>query len=161
MVFNSHQRATIEAATARIIPADHDPGALEAGVIGYIEQTLATYGRDQAQIYFDGVRELDELARQQFGAAAFSSLGPVRQEKVLRLLEEKGSAFFSLLVEHTMEGFYGDPRHGGNKNRVAWTMLGFPGPSYPQGYSSPLGWYDGHLPDEFASPKKRDGHEPE
>jgi len=161
MVLNSHQRATIEAAAARIIPADHDPGALEAGVIDYIEQTLATHDGDHAQSYFDGVRELDELARQQFAAEEFSSLGPEQQDRILRLLEEKASPFFSLLVRHTMEGFYGDPRHGGNKDRAGWTMLGFPGPSYPKGYSSPLGWYDGHLPDEFASPKKRSDHEPE
>ena len=27
-----------------------------------------------------------------------------------------------------MMGFYGDPRHGGNRNRVAWTMIGMPDP---------------------------------
>ena len=27
-----------------------------------------------------------------------------------------------------MMGFYGDPRHGGNKDRVAWQMLGMPDP---------------------------------
>jgi hypothetical protein len=27
-----------------------------------------------------------------------------------------------------MMGFYGDPRHGGNKDRVAWRMLGVPDP---------------------------------
>src|SRR3990167_6638457 len=98
MVLNSHQRATIEAAAARIIPADHDPGALEAGVIDYIEQTLATHDGDHAQSYFDGVRELDELARRQFAAEEFSSLGPEQQDRILKLLEEKASPFFSLLV---------------------------------------------------------------
>ncbi len=34
--FTARQRATIEAATVRIIPTDRDPGALEAGVIKYI-----------------------------------------------------------------------------------------------------------------------------
>ncbi|MFQ5872972.1 MAG: gluconate 2-dehydrogenase subunit 3 family protein [Dehalococcoidia bacterium] len=157
MIFTSHQRAAIEAATSRIIPADRDPGALEAGVVDYIEQTLATYGKHAAQLYFDGLRELDELARSQFGAETFSSLQPEQQDRVLTILEERESPFFSLLVEHTMEGFYGDPRHGGNKNRVGWTILDFSGPSYPEGYPSPIGWYDGHLPDEFASPKKKNG----
>ena len=27
-----------------------------------------------------------------------------------------------------MMGFYGDPRHGGNKDRVSWRMLGVPDP---------------------------------
>ncbi len=38
------------------------------------------------------------------------------------------AAFFALLREHTMMGFYGDPRHGGNKDRVSWRMLGVPDP---------------------------------
>jgi hypothetical protein len=27
-----------------------------------------------------------------------------------------------------MMSFYGDPRHGGNKDRVSWKMLGVPDP---------------------------------
>jgi gluconate 2-dehydrogenase gamma chain len=57
-------------------------------------------------------------------------------------------------VRHTMEGFYGDPRHGGNRNRVAWVMLEFPGPRFPDGYQPPLGSYDAHIPDDFAPKKK-------
>jgi gluconate 2-dehydrogenase gamma chain len=29
---------------------------------------------------------------------------------------------------HTMQGFYGDPRHGGNRDRASWKMVGL---SYP------------------------------
>ncbi len=36
--------------------------------------------------------------------------------------------FFRRLRDHTMMGFYGDPRHGGNRDRVAWRMLGVPDP---------------------------------
>jgi gluconate 2-dehydrogenase gamma chain len=36
--------------------------------------------------------------------------------------------FFRLLRDHTMMGFYGDPRHGGNRDRVSWRMLGVPDP---------------------------------
>ncbi|HSD65542.1 MAG TPA: gluconate 2-dehydrogenase subunit 3 family protein, partial [Vicinamibacteria bacterium] len=38
------------------------------------------------------------------------------------------TAFFALLRSHAMMSFYGDPRHGGNKNRVSWKMLGVPDP---------------------------------
>jgi len=30
------------------------------------------------------------------------------------------------VVSHTMQGYYGDPRHGGNRDAVSWTMLGVP-----------------------------------
>ena len=38
------------------------------------------------------------------------------------------SAFFQRLRDYSMMGFYGDPRHGGNRNRVSWKMLGVPDP---------------------------------
>ncbi len=155
-VFNSHQRATIEAATARIIPADRDRGALEAGVINYIENTLDTYEAERAPLYFEGVKELDRLACERFGAQEFLSLQSEPQDQILSLLEERQSLFFSLLLEHTMQGFYGDPRHGGNRDRIGWKMIGFPGPSHPKGYQPPLGWYDEHIPDEF-DPERKNG----
>jgi len=36
--------------------------------------------------------------------------------------------FFGLARDHTMMGFYGDPRHGGNHDRLSWKMLGVPDP---------------------------------
>lgn len=153
-VFDSHQRATIVAATARIIPSDRDPGALEAGVIDYIERTLASYAVNTAQLYYDGIVELNNLAKEQFGADGFSALKPEEQDRILSILEERRSPFLFQLVEHTMEGFYGDPRHGGNRGSVGWKVLGFPGPSFPKGYEPPLGWYDVHIPDEFPWIKK-------
>jgi gluconate 2-dehydrogenase gamma chain len=154
-VFDPHQRATIEAATDRIIPADRDPGALQAGVVNYIENTLATYETEHAAVYIAGVQELDRLARERFISERFVSLSAEQQDDILAHLEKQRSSFFTILVEHTMQGFYGDPRHGGNRDRVGWKMIGFPGPVRPEGYRSPLGWYDENIPDDFDPDKKR------
>jgi gluconate 2-dehydrogenase gamma chain len=35
--------------------------------------------------------------------------------------------FFDFLLQHTIEGFFSDPIYGGNKNKIAWKMIGFPG----------------------------------
>jgi gluconate 2-dehydrogenase gamma chain len=35
--------------------------------------------------------------------------------------------FFSLLLAMTVEGFFSDPVYGGNREMVAWRMIGFPG----------------------------------
>jgi gluconate 2-dehydrogenase gamma chain len=156
-VFDPHQRATIEAATDRIVPVDRDPGARQAGVVDYIENTLGTYDAEHAPLYVDGVQELDRLARERFASEAFVQLRSEQQDQILAHLEDKRSPFFTLLVEHTMQGFYGDPRHGGNRNSASWKMIGFPGPSHPQGYQPPFGWYDENIPDEFDPEKKR-GH---
>ena len=39
--FGEHQRATIEAAMARIIPTDDTPGAVEAGTIDFLDRYLS------------------------------------------------------------------------------------------------------------------------
>jgi gluconate 2-dehydrogenase gamma chain len=36
--------------------------------------------------------------------------------------------FFEYVVDHTMQGYYGDPRHGGNREGVSWKMLNLPYP---------------------------------
>jgi gluconate 2-dehydrogenase gamma chain len=38
--------------------------------------------------------------------------------------EMKQEQFFGKLVDHTMQGFYGSPRHGGNKDYMSYTMMG-------------------------------------
>ncbi len=37
------------------------------------------------------------------------------------------AAFFEALLTIAMEGFFADPIYGGNKDKVAWKMVGFPG----------------------------------
>jgi hypothetical protein len=42
---------------------------------------------------------------------------------------EDSKVFFELIRDHTMQGFYGSPRHGGNWDYVSYRMLGL---DYPQ-----------------------------
>lgn len=175
--FDDHQWKTIEAATARIIPTDHDPGAREALVTRFIDHYLsgieyifaAADGSGFLKIeglpeqawrermaamqhtYRDGIEQLDAIARQHFGRA-FVDLSDDEQDEVLVELSEapkpepvevgrgrpattflqgafdEGMDFFHALVLHTRQGFYGDPAYGGNKDRVGWKVIGFPGP---------------------------------
>ena len=37
------------------------------------------------------------------------------------------NVFFESLLEMTIEGFFCDPIYGGNRDMVAWKMIGFPG----------------------------------
>ena len=37
------------------------------------------------------------------------------------------NVFFEHLWECTLEGFFSDPVYGGNRDMVAWRMIGFPG----------------------------------
>ena len=183
--FDDHQRATIEAAMARIIPTDDTPGATEAGTIDFLDRYLSGIGYIYAkpdgsgfeqlsgkranawrqrvdavrERYVSGVRDLDERARQVHDAD-FVDLAPEQQDEILRDVEQPSRTqeadlerarttlygapvepalqqtsvevdlgFVPLLALHTRQGFYADPIYGGNRNRVGWDVIGFPGPA--------------------------------
>lgn len=141
--------AAITAAVERIIPSDDGlPGAREAGTINFVLGELGDAPPRVASII--------ELALTLDAAAvtadplrpgcAFAALSGEQQDTILLTLETEGSPELSWLVETTMEGFYGDPRHGGNANGVGWEAIGFPGPTGGSGYEPPFGWYDANEP---------------
>jgi len=175
--FNAHQRRTVEAAMARIIPTDGEPGAQEAGTIDFVDRYLSSiefiYAKPDGsgferlegrraeawlqrveilrRTYVEGIATLDALSREAFGSS-FVELTEAQQDEVLRRVESAGQQsasaggapgespalqqtltetdleFLPLLVMHTRQGFYADPIYGGNKDRVGWRFIGFPGP---------------------------------
>jgi gluconate 2-dehydrogenase gamma chain len=179
--FDPHQRATVEAAMARIIPTDDTPGAREAGTVDFLDRYLSGLDHIYAKpdgsgfeklegkraeawqqridllrdTYRHGIEELDRLSRQ-LCDADFVDLTESQQDRVLAAMEQPepdlGAAepvagfapagtplqqtgveidleFFPLLALHTRQGFYADPIYGGNRDRVGWEVIGFPGPA--------------------------------
>jgi gluconate 2-dehydrogenase gamma chain len=137
-VLSEEEARTLAAACDQIVPKDEDPGASEAGVVVFIDRQLATRAKRDLARWRAGIRGLDASSRRLFGVA-FAEAAFDDQTALLRDLEKgiaeaaewKGiapAAFFRLLRDHTMMGFYGDPRHGGNRDRVSWRMLGVPDP---------------------------------
>lgn len=52
--FSPHQRATFDAIAARIVPADVDAGAVEAGVGDYVERLLTAFDHDPPWVFAGG-----------------------------------------------------------------------------------------------------------
>src|SRR5688572_10444236 len=129
------EAATLEAIVARLIPADaNGPGALEAGAARYIDAALGLALAAQRPAYVAGLAALDAYARASAGAA-FAELKPERQDALLTDLEENRApgfapssrAFFDLVLGATLEGTFGDPHYGGNRDYIGWELLGYPG----------------------------------
>lgn len=115
LFFTEHEWDTVRAATGRIIPTDHDPGALEADVIRFLDRFLsgtqfiyATARGDgflrmsgkaeeawqtriahRQQVYREGIAELDRLSVAKFGSE-FAKLDAQEQDDVL--VETSGRA---------------------------------------------------------------------
>ncbi len=138
-VLTSEEAALVDAVAEQIIPADRDPGAHEAGVVNFIDRQLdGPYARF-ADKYHKGLRCLT-LTCQKLHGRAFAQLNWPDQTRVLQALESgkvpkdiwtdpSSREFFGLLRDHTMQGFYGSPRHGGNKHYASYKMMGL---EYPR-----------------------------
>jgi gluconate 2-dehydrogenase gamma chain len=111
----------------QIIPADDFPSASQAGVVTYIDRELARHYRSHQLAYREGLEQADAISRDRFGHA-LTDATPAQQLQIAAALEKGNRTFFELLRQHTMEGYYGSPRHGGNRDAVSWRMLGLAEP---------------------------------
>ena len=138
-VLTPDEARLVEAVSEQIIPADRDPGAKEAGVVRYIDRQLDGPHKRFAEKYHSGLRCLVQTCQAQHGKP-FEALSWPEQTRILQALESgkvpkaiwtdiSAREFFSLIRDHTMQGFYGSPRHGGNRNYASYKMLGL---EYPR-----------------------------
>ena len=86
------------------------------------------------EIYRAAIRESNIHCGKQYGKA-FEFLAPQQQDQVLQGLEDgkieleslTSKLFFGLLLRNTVEGFFADPIYGGNRDKIGWKLIGFPG----------------------------------
>ena len=121
------QARTLAVICDEIIPADDYPSASQAGVLDFIDRQLVRHNRRHQQSYLSALAKADALSRGICGSG-LADAPPDRQHDVVVALEQQATDFFELIRNHTMEGFYGSPRHGGNRDAVSWRMLGLPDP---------------------------------
>lgn len=123
----AEEASTLAALCDQIIPADDFPSATQAGVITYIDLQLTRHYRRHQRLYRSGLAEAEEFSRSRFGLNV-AATSPPQHVATLRMLERQNRRFFELLRNHTMEGYYGSPRHGGNRDAVSWRMIGLTEP---------------------------------
>ena len=96
------------------------------------------------EIYRIGIQEINAVCRVKY-ERPFDQLQPEKQDEVLKALEKdqvelpsmSSKLFFDMLWRNTEEGFFADPLYGGNRGKVGWKLVGFPG--------VPSGAYNAHL----------------
>ena len=125
----------LETIVARLIPTDEQgPGAVEARATHYIDRALGGALASSRQAYTAGLAALDRYARSSRGGP-FTQLSHTDQDSVLIDVETgaatgftgSSAAFFTLVLNHTHQGTFGDPYYGGNANFVGWDLIRYPG----------------------------------
>ena len=136
---------------------DDGVGALAAGVPNYLDKQLSgAWGAGErlyrsgpwqpgtpsqgyqlpftpAELFHTSLRAINrDLAAHH---TPFNAMSAEDQDGYLKSLESgahdldgvPSAIFFSMLLQMTVEGFFSDPVYGGNRDMVAWRMIGFPG----------------------------------
>ncbi len=119
----------------RIIPKDElGPSASESDVPIYINRALGDYLAGEKAAFIEGLEATDAFARRS-QSQAFIELAHEKQDAVLTAMENgtaegfaNARAFFNRARRLTMEGMFGDPYYGGNKNFAGWDLIKYPGP---------------------------------
>jgi len=146
-VLTEAEWVTVEAITGRIIPTDHEPGAIEAHCVNFIDKALAHEDAQARPLYALGIAGTEQVAQRRFGRD-FSKLVPAEKDLVLVALEQgdapgwpegpvSSAAFFATVRAHTILGFLADPKYGGNRDFAGWKVVGYPGPRHHLGGYTP------------------------
>ncbi|HJQ19404.1 MAG TPA: gluconate 2-dehydrogenase subunit 3 family protein [Gemmatimonadaceae bacterium] len=149
------QAADLDAAASQIIPTDDTPGAHEAGVVYFIDKSLATFAADQRAAITSGLAELHarvakagatqegapRVKRTVPSAALFAALASDQQREIIASLERDKHPFFFELRGATITGLLANPEYGGNVDKTGWKLIGFVDRF---SWAPPFGWYDAH-----------------
>lgn len=146
--FSEHQRATLEALCARVIPQEHLPVDRQVPIAPWIDQRCQEQVIDglrfddmppNPEAWERGLEGLDQTARSLFDAF-FIALDGGRQDEVLQAIrtgDPPGSIWQELparrwwvhvVLRQICGAYYAHP--------YAWDAIGFGGPAYPRGYSA-------------------------
>jgi len=144
---NATQWAEAEAITARIIPTDDEPGAVEANCVNFIDKALANEDAAAKPDFLLGLEALDGLCQKKF-KHGFAALDASKQDALLKSMELdeaqpwssqqiSAASFFEMVRAMTIMGFLADPKYGGNQNFSGWRVTHYPGPRHHLGGYTP------------------------
>jgi hypothetical protein len=137
--FDSKTADEIAAIAAQIIPEDETPGAAGAGVISFIDQSLAGYDQDKRELYARGLAETQARRAQMFpGSTTIARL--TGEQQIMLLKDIENTDFFRAVRLHTILGYFGRP--------VGLQLLGV---RHAMHYEPPFGFYD-------AEQRERESH---
>jgi gluconate 2-dehydrogenase gamma chain len=132
---SADERKTLEAFIDRLVPKDENgPGAVECGAATYIDRALAGALTAEKGSFTDGLAQTEKLSQSTHNTA-FAALAPEVRDELLTTMDTgtatgfpNSRAFFNRVRRLTLEGMFGDPYYGGNKNFAGWDLIRYPGP---------------------------------
>jgi gluconate 2-dehydrogenase gamma chain len=136
---NEEEITLLDAIVEQIIPTDDFPGGKWANVSNFIDKQLNTYYMKHQLTYREGLAAFESKVVQMKGKK-FEETSFLEQTAILEKMEagefsegywedHSAAGFFDMLRQHSLQGFYGSPGHGGNREYISYRMLGLDYPN--------------------------------
>jgi len=136
---NEEEIILLDAIVEQIIPTDDFPGGKWANVSNFIDRQLSTYYTKHQTEYREGLEAFEKIVIQMKGKR-FEELLFDEQTAILEKMEtgeftgdywndHPALGFFNMVRQHSLQGFYGSPLHGGNREYISYRMLGLDYPN--------------------------------
>jgi gluconate 2-dehydrogenase gamma chain len=136
---NEEEISLLDAIVEQIIPTDDFPGGKWANVSNFIDKQLDSYYRKHQTAYRDGLAAFEKTVIQ-MKSKKFEELSFEDQTAILEKMqdgelsgdywkEHSPADFFDMIRQHSLQGFYGSPLHGGNREYISYRMLGLDYPN--------------------------------
>jgi choline dehydrogenase-like flavoprotein len=126
---------TLRALVDRILPAEGQPSGWQAGVGDFLSRALAGSDAAAAPLVDAGLALLDREAAARHAGTPFAALPPGDQDALIAALAEdraagdwgatRPAAFLATVIRLSVQGHYGDPGNGGNRDAVTWRAIGY------------------------------------
>lgn len=140
VVLSEPEAALVDGLVSMIIPTDETPGAHEAGVVYFVDMALNSFAAPRLEIIRNGLAEVQSMIQDIRADTSFTELTESEQASIMGAIEE--TPFFAQFYYLTMAGMLSHPRHGGNRDKIGWRMIGFDDRHV---WQHPLGHYDAQL----------------
>jgi gluconate 2-dehydrogenase gamma chain len=132
------EAAEIEAIANQIVPGGATPGAREARVIYFIDNSLGSFFAAQLPAFRQGVAEFNTAYATRNGADKPFSAAPEAQQ-IAWLHEVDKTPFFLAVRRLTVLGLLAWPKYGGNHDGIGTRLIGVVD---QHAWAPPFGYYD-------------------
>jgi gluconate 2-dehydrogenase gamma chain len=147
VVLREAEGTELEILTSLIVPSDETPGAREAGVIWFIDAALAGDRAEDVDDLRAGLAGLRDTIRG-FYPNRSSLVALTADERLAVMQRIEHGEFFLALRDATLAGLLAHPKHGGNRDKLGWKLIGF---DDRHAWQPPFGHYDINPPGPAAS----------
>ena len=134
-ILTAEQATEFGAIAERIIPTTDTAGAVDAGVIYFLDQSFGTFNAPLLPMLQGGLSELQAGIQD---GRRFSELDAAAQDALLEA--NQNAPFFQVFRMMTFAGYFGMSEYGGNKDGVGWKLLGMDPAVHA--HTAPFGYYD-------------------